>query len=80
MCTLTLSVRMSELSCYEVGILVQMDTRALISDLSTRETQRGAETEDRGWRIENIRRRIEDGRSRIAKRGSILSHRFDHEA
>jgi hypothetical protein len=61
-----------------------MDTRALIGDLSIRETQRGAaatkvETEDRGWRIENRRRRIEDGRSRIAKRGSTLSHRFDHE-
>jgi hypothetical protein len=61
-----------------------MDTRALVSDLSIRETQRcGAatkiETEDRGWRIENRRRRIEDGRSRMAKRGAALSQRFDQE-
>jgi hypothetical protein len=58
--------RMSELSCYEGRNFSAMDTRALTSDLSIRETQRGAaatkiKTEDRGWRIEDS----ESGRGKV---------------
>jgi hypothetical protein len=63
---------MSELSCYEAGILVQMDTRVLVSDLSSKETQhtqrgaaatkidRGSRMEDREYTTEDRGWKIED--------------------